>query len=184
MKVRLACFLSAALLCLLAAAPTHAQDRPGFLKSVGVDTARNNCWPEPFICPDRFAVRAPFVLMVQNGWRRQNLLAEQHFAEGDQHLNEAGQIKVRWILTEAPEQHRTLYVRRGDTPQVTAARIAAVQQLAGQVLAPGQLPDIEETSISAVGWPAERVDVLERKFESTTPEPRLPQAQSESDTAN
>jgi hypothetical protein len=79
-------------------------------------------------------------------------------------------------------QHRTVYVRRGDSPEVTAARVASVQQWASQV-APGQFAMIEETSISAAGWPGERVDVLERKFQSSTPDPKLPQAQS-GDQAN
>ncbi len=176
MKVSLGWILSTVTLTAVLAVSASAQ-KPGPIASVGKDSARNNCWPDPFVCPDRAAVRAPFVLMVQNGWRRQNLLAEHHFVDGQTELNEAGRIKVRWIVTEAPLQHRTIYVRRGDSLEVTAGRVASVQQWTSQV-APGQFAMIEETSISAVGWPGERVDALERKFQSSTPDPKLPEAQS------
>ena len=34
----------------------------------------NRQWPWPYVCPDRIAVQEPFCIMVNNGWRRQNLL--------------------------------------------------------------------------------------------------------------
>ena len=40
---------------------------------------RNVLWPWPYVCPDRVAVREPFCIMVNNGWRRQNLLGPHHF---------------------------------------------------------------------------------------------------------
>ncbi|HEX5103587.1 MAG TPA: hypothetical protein VFV87_07250, partial [Pirellulaceae bacterium] len=34
-----------------------------------VDWHRNNAWPEPFASADRAAVREPFCLMIDNGWK-------------------------------------------------------------------------------------------------------------------
>jgi hypothetical protein len=102
-------------------------------RSVARDIKRRNCWPEPFDAPDRYAVRSPFGVMVDNGWRRQNLLGDYHFVDQGGELTEAARIKIRWIVTEAPVQHRTIYVQAASNPQLTAARIDSVQQLTAQL---------------------------------------------------
>jgi len=137
------------------------------------DVKRRNCWPEPFTAGDRATVRAPFAIQVANGWRRQNMLGEFHFEPATGQLNEAGRLKVRWILTVCPLQHRLIYVHTAERDEETAARLAAVQQLASQ-LAPTNVPPVMPTSIADDGWPADEVDLIGRKFQSTTPAPRLP----------
>ena len=62
---------------------------------------RNEAWPWPYICPDRVAVREPFAAMVNNGWRRQNLLGTHHFNMETNQLTTAGQLRVHWIMTQA-----------------------------------------------------------------------------------
>ncbi len=146
-----------------------------FWDSVARDWERNNCWPEPFIRADRYAVRAPFVLMVHNGWRRQNLLADHHFEEGTSVLNEAGRIRIRWIATQAPKHHRTIYLSRAENPEMTADRVAAVQEYLGQVVQQGDVPTVLETDLDAFGWPASRVDMIERQWQNSAPDPRLPE---------
>ncbi len=132
-----------------------------------------NKWPEPWICPDRQSVRAPMAVMAANGWRRQNMLTDLHFTENNQ-LTEAGELLVRWILYEAPQTRRAIYVHRGTTAEDTAVRMAAVAMTA-QKAAPGQpIPPILETSISDAGWPAREVEIISRRFDATTPDPRLP----------
>jgi hypothetical protein len=166
------------------AAPVQAQslsDRfHAFVDSVVRDTKRNNCWPEPFVRPDRYAVRAPFAVMVHNGWRRQNLLSDQHFDETTSRLNESGEIKVRWILTQAPVQHRTIYVRRALRDELTDARVENVHEYAMQVVRGDQLPAIAVTDIDPTGWPAANVDAIDRKWRESAPEPRLPEPQNTS----
>ena len=39
----------------------------------------NQMWPWPYVCPDRVAVREPFCIMINNGWRRQNLIGATPF---------------------------------------------------------------------------------------------------------
>ena len=161
------------------AVPAEAQQCSrwqAFWHSVARDWKRNNCWPEAFLPADRHAIRAPFVVMVNNGWRRQNLVADHHFEEGTTTLNRAGQLKVRWVMTEAPRQHRIVYVRRAATPEDTAARIAAVEQCAGQFAEEGEVPTVLETNVDTSGWPATRVDMIDRRWLDSAPDPRLPQA--------
>lgn len=160
------------------AAPAEAQALKRFMHRVCVDFQRNNCWPEPFVRPDRYAVRAPFALMVTNGWRRQNMLAEYHFEEGTAELNESGRLKIRWILTEAPPHHRTVYVHGTKTDEKTEARIETVRQFAVNVVEKGQTPKVLPTSINAQGWPAGRIDQIDREWNKSTPAPRLREASS------
>ena len=146
----------------------------GFVGSVCRDFQRRNCWPEPFVQPDRDAVRAPFGLMIANGWERQNLMIDQYFEDNGTRLTEAGRVRVRWIAFEAPAQHRVIYVHRSTEPEETAARVMAVQSYAAQVLHGQPLPPILESNASVEGWPAERVDVINKKFLQSIPAPLLP----------
>ena len=110
MMARFVCVVSFSLVSLACTVPARANWIGEFFYCMARDTKRRNCWPKPFVCPDRQAVRAPFVVMVNNGWRFQNMLGDHHFASDTGELNEAGRIKVRWILTQAPQQHRSVYV--------------------------------------------------------------------------
>jgi hypothetical protein len=147
-----------------------------FAHSVARDTKRRNCWPEPFVAPDRYAVRSPLATMVENGWRRNNLLGDYHFVDEGGELTAAARTKVHWVLTEAPTHHRTIYVHRAYDAEVTAARVDSVQQYAAQVVQSGPLPLVLETDITARGWPAAQADLIGRRFEESTPDPRLPDA--------
>jgi hypothetical protein len=150
-----------------------------FCSSVARDTKRNNCWPEPFPRADREAVRAPFVIMVANGWRRQNTLGDHHFTPETGELNSAGQLRVRAILLEGLPQHRFLSVYRTDRPNETAARVASVQRYAAQTVRDGVMPQIMETDLPAPGWSARWVEQVDRKYEASIPDPRLPKQQDE-----
>ena len=145
-----------------------------FLHSVGRDTIRRNHWPRPFVYADRQAARAPFAAMVENGWRSQNMIGDHHFTENSGELTDAGRLKVHWILTQAPEQHRTIYVYRAKNAKDTASRVDSVQQYATELLPEGNLPLVVESGVAAVGWPASRVDALGRTFQSSAPAPRIP----------
>jgi hypothetical protein len=158
----------------LVALPVQADWLCDFLHSIPQDIKRRNCWPQPFVCPDRQAVRTPFAIEVANGWRRQNLMGDHHFELKTGELTEAGRLKIQWITFEAPTQHRAIYVRIAATTAETAARMNAVQSYVAQLIPQGELPSISETRISDEGWPADQVETLSRKFQSTTPPPRLP----------
>jgi hypothetical protein len=156
------------------ALPAQAEWIREFCRAVARDTKRRNCWPKPFTYPDRQAVREPFAVMISNGWRRQNLLADHHFDAESGQLTEAGRLKVQWIATEAPIAHRTVYVRTAQSAEMTAQRIASVQQYVAQVAPEGQMPGVQVTSLANTGWPAAWADAVGRSFESSMPEPRLP----------
>lgn len=143
--------------------------------SVAREVKRRQCWPDPFTAPDRADARAPFALMVNNGWRRQNLLGDAYFDAETGKLKQSGLLKIRWVLTECPEHHRIVYVHIGDTEEETTARIIAAQQEVAR-LAPqmAHLVPVLPTAISDVGWPADEVDTIMRAYQKSAPVPRLP----------
>lgn len=112
--------------------------------------------------------------MIQSGWRRQNLLSDSHFTANNSELSPAGQVKVRWILTEAPPERRVIQVRKAATPEQTAARILAVQNYAAKIAPDSEPPVIEESNLSPpgypAGWPSPKDESTVRKFQPQMPE--------------
>lgn len=137
--------------------------------------ARNNCWPRPFIDAEPAHVAAPFSAMTQKGWEQQNMLGAHHFEPESQELTEAGVIKLRWILTQAPPQHRTAFVERDLDPAMTAQRMAAVQTAADAIAVDGA-PSVQESQLVSHGSSGAHFDAVYQKFVGSTPDPRLPAA--------
>ncbi len=167
----------------LSALPLSADWLCCFLNSVARDTKRRNCWPAPFVCMDRQAVRAPFAIEVENGWRRQNMLGDFYFEPNNGQLTEAGKLKIRWIVFEAPGQHREIYVHIGQNSEETQARLTAVTAEAASLAPQGQVPPVMQTTISDSGYPADRLDLIERKYQSSMPNPRLPAMPNQSNNS-
>ncbi len=131
-------------------------------------------WPSPHLCPDRKHAVAPFDTMVRNGWRRQNLMGAHHFDPETSALNDAGKIKIRWIMTQAPPEFRQVFVERSDEPQNTEQRIAAVQEFSTQVATDGVPAMVTETHLVSQGRPATVVDSVNTRFHENMKLPVLP----------
>lgn len=174
------CVVTLVLVVVGEAAPAIAGDNvvADFFCSIPRDTKRRNCWPQPFVRPDRQAVREPLAIMVCNGWQRQNMLSDHYFEAKTGLLTEAGRQRIQSILTETPQQHLAVFVHRGQTPEETMARLQTVQQVVAQAPYPSHPVPVFETAMPDDGWPAERVDMLGRRFQATTPDPKLPPKES------
>jgi hypothetical protein len=143
----------------------------------------NNMWPQPYVMTAREAVRCPLNLMAEKGWHRQNLLGSVHFEPGSSQLNQAGEMKVRSILTHSPPSRRVLFVERGATPEITTARLDAVQNSAAHMLPMGYIPEVIASNMVVEGTPADDADAVLRGFTRTRPDPRLPATSTESSNA-
>jgi hypothetical protein len=144
---------------------------------------RNNCWPQPFIIPDRVAVRTPFAIQTEKGWCVQNTLHDEHFDAETGMLNEAGQLKVRDILYENPVDHRTLYVLRAGKPDLTAARHQSVAQYASTLTENGEVPQIAETRVRPRTTSADYINTVGNRYADSMPDPRLGPVTGGSSTA-
>lgn len=142
------------------------------------DARRNRCWPAPFLEPDRVAVRSPFAIMINNGWRTQNTLGDDHFDADTGLLNEAGELKVREILAISPPEHRTVFVLQARDAEETAARNHSVRGLVTRLHPFSAGPLVSVTSNRPSTASAEYVNTIGTRFNQTTPDPRLPSANS------
>ena len=111
-------------------------------------------------------------IQTSAGWERQNLLSDFHFLPGGNELTEAGRMRVQWIMNEAPEAHRQIFVHRANTPQETAIRMQAVQRLVAQSPYAANTPVLESTRTDD-GWSADRIDWLARKAVGAAMDPKL-----------
>ena len=171
-RISLALATLAAFGCLVASAQAVSFDDG--VRYVKRGYHQNKQWPWPYICADRIAVHEPFCIMVNNGWRRQNLLGAHHFNEDATKLTTAGELRVRWILTQAPPERRTIFVERDLNPTVTAERLAAARDYASQVIIDGGAPVVVESNLISEGRPASLVDATNVRFQESMPVPALP----------
>ncbi|MEO0529280.1 MAG: hypothetical protein AAF266_01755 [Planctomycetota bacterium] len=135
----------------------------------------NNRWPEQFVEADRANTMAPFNVMVQNGWRRQNLLGSHHFNEDGTKLSQSGKLRIQWILTQAPPQHRQLFVEQSLNEEHLANRIATANEFASEVSRDGYPAEAQQTHILSDGRPAVTVDFVNTQFRENMMIPALPE---------
>jgi uncharacterized membrane protein YgcG len=144
-----------------------------FWQRVHVDFHRNNSWPEPFRTADRAVAREAWCIMADNGWKMQNTIGTFLFDRETQRLNQAGELLVKWIIVQAPQHRRAVFVLKGDTADATTARVQSVQAAVAKYstgcVCPVLLTDVEPT-----GWSAAYIDSITQQFNATIPAPRLP----------
>ncbi|MEQ8848579.1 hypothetical protein [Botrimarina sp.] len=137
--------------------------------------AENNRWPEQYIEQDRINAAAPFDIMVRNGWRRQNLLGSHHFTEDGAELTRAGELRVQYILTQTPPDHRQIFVERSLEAEVTQQRIDTANAFASTIVLAGVAPQAQDTHILSDGRPATVVDFVNSQYQQNMRIPTLPQ---------
>jgi hypothetical protein len=157
---------------LLTAASANA-DWHEFWARVQTDFHRNNAWPEPFQSADRQVAREYFRIQVSNGWRMQNTVGKWFFDEETNVLNQAGEIKLRQIVTQSPVHRRSVFVLIGNSPQVTAKRVESVQRTVAKILPEGPVPQILLTDVDVEGGSGEYYDRVNSAFNGSIPAPRL-----------
>jgi len=137
----------------------------------------NRDWPEQYVDHDRAAARAPFAMMVANGWRSQNTMSNYHFDDLSGELNDTGKLKVRAILTNAPPQYRSLYVLQADSSEQTDARVRSVQQHAQIVMQRDAPPPVMVTTTEPIGASGEYVSGVTERGRTAAVPPVLPAVQ-------
>lgn len=155
-----------------------------FWDRVHLDFMRMNCWPHPFVEADRELVNGPLIAMTGRGWQLQNTLSHHFFDEQDQSLTRAGQLKLNWILTQAPPHRRTVYVLRTLDPALTQNRLASVQNHMNRLL-PGERPhpEVLVSDTGPAGGAGDYFDQVDRQLKASVPAPRLPPRNGGSDVS-
>jgi hypothetical protein len=137
-------------------------------------THANIRWPEQFLDHDRSAARAPFAVMIANGWRAQCTISTYHFNEETGALNDTGRLKVRSVMLETPAEWRTLYVLRADRNALTEARVHSVQEYARELAQGDSTPPVLLTTIEPRGTRGDVSNRVNQQFMESAPAPVLP----------
>lgn len=141
----------------------------------------NLYWPAPYLQQDRASISAHYAAMTECGWKVQNMMCQYHFESGGAKLSPVGEMRLRWIFTQAPQQHRMVWVQKGASPEETLARVEAVQRFSQQIQ--GTLAVVAETDAETPGRPAEQVDTISRAQLNAMPSPVLPAGSKGGSTA-
>jgi hypothetical protein len=111
-------------------------------------------------------------IMRDNGWRENNTIGSSLFSSKNE-LSEAGLIKVEWIVTQAPQNQRVVYVKTGRSQQETNARVESTQYAVSLLIPVGPLPQILVTDIEPATSSGAYQTLVHRALIRTTPTPRL-----------
>jgi hypothetical protein len=114
------------------------------------------------------------VTQAENGWYAASTLSDLHFDSETQTLTEAGELRVRQIVTQHPEQHRAVFIVKGHNKRDTDKRTDSVQQAVARIVPDGPLPDVRHVHIGPRPWPAEEINAVDRAYRESRPQPRLP----------
>lgn len=145
-----------------------------FMNRMRLDWHRNNAWPQPFVNQDRMSTCSMFVTQAQNGWYAASTLSGMYFKPNSHILTEAGELKVREIVTQHPEQYRTIFVEKGLSQRSSEIRKDSIQQAVSRILPEGGMPEVQLVDSVLREWAAEEVDAVGRAYRTSRPQPRLP----------
>ena len=152
----------------------HSQEAiVAFCHGVCRDFQRNQFWPEAFKASARITARAPLTVEIQNGWRLQNMLDDQYFADGGK-LTQAGELKIQRIVISNPSIHRSIYVHRADSEELTALRLQAVHTYASVISPDHQAPPIYVSIEKPRYSNAEEVNTIHQLMNEAIQSPTLP----------
>jgi len=177
------CLITLTVLFTLLSASNAQAGWNDFWEEVRLDWRRNNAWPEPFQSRDREVTRGYFAAMQRKGWQLETTVTDYHFDLETQKLTNAGRMKVRWILTQAPPQRRTVYVLLGKDKEQTATRIDSVQQAVASIMPEGPLPAVVQTNTIPRGSSAAYIHDINSRSETSRPDPVLPAGTSSASTS-
>ncbi len=144
---------------------------------------QNVIWPYQFTPSSKHSVYQFNAIQANAGWRRQNILGSYHFDPADNSLTQAGALKLKWILTQAPEHRRTVLVERGRNPEETGERLASVRDIAGGFQTEGGPMQLHDTHLLVEGHPAGYVDATFVGLQNNRRPPVLPPSGSAAGSA-
>ena len=81
-------------------------------------------------------------------------------------------MRAQWIINEASEAHRVIYVHRANSPQETTMRMQTVQRFVAQSPYGAGIPVLESTRTDD-GTPAERINALAVRASGSVMPPTL-----------
>lgn len=130
-------------------------------------------WPHPYRCEDRAFVRDVMDRQMHNGWTDQTTLYAYHFEADGNKLTEAGLMHLRWILENAPEERRVIFVQSANASIESQQRLANVQHAASEMAGDQGVPSTMLRATPSYGRPAREEDMKYRAYVGSILPPRI-----------
>ena len=130
-------------------------------------------WPYPYVCEDRQSVQDYISSQEDAGWENATTLYEYHFNADDHTVNRSGLIQLQWILRNAPEHRKVVYVQVADDVTASNYRLANVQAEISEMVGLENSPPVMLRVTSPLGRPAREVDTIQRNAQDSQPVPRI-----------
>jgi hypothetical protein len=130
-------------------------------------------WPYPYVCEDRQSVQEFIATQEEAGWENATTLYDYHFDNDDQSVNRSGLMQLQWILRNAPEHRKIIYVQVANDVTASNFRVASVQAEVSEMVGLENSPPVMLRVTSPLGRPALEVDTIQRKAQESQPIPRV-----------
>lgn len=166
--------LIAAFVVILGSADASANKFKEIWHKIAVGHHRNNAWPEPFVEADAIQVNAPFEIQKRNGWRLNNTIGHELFRDADSGMKVAGQQKIGWIATQAPQSHREIHVLRGNSEEETRKRVASVREALAFYGPSAESVNVYVTNVPPPTYNGAWATSVNREWMENLPAPKLP----------
>lgn len=147
------------------------------------DYYRNKMWPNPFRAQDAQAVLSIFDAQRNKGWQLHNTIGAAMFEPTSGRLTETGVTHLRWIVAQAPQARRIVFILKANSQQETAARVEQTQLAISQLVPTGTLPQLYLTNQEAPGSSGIYQTSVQRAMTTSVPNPRLGAANQPGSTA-
>lgn len=145
----------------------------GFCGRHKQDYYRNKMWPMPFQTQDTRSVMSYFDAQRNKGWQLHNTVGTAMYQPGTGQLTNSGMAHLHWIVNQAPQQRRTVFILQAETAEETAARVEATQLAISKLVPVGPLPQLYLTNREAPGSSGLYQTSINRAMTTSVPSPRL-----------
>lgn len=147
------------------------------------DYYRNKMWPYPFRAQDAQAILSIFDAQRNKGWQLHNTIGAAMYEPTSGRLTETGIAHLRWIVAQAPQARRVVFILKASSQQETAARVEQTQLAISQLVPTGALPELYLTNQEAPGSSGIYQTSIQRAMTTSVPNPRLGTANQPGSTA-
>ena len=104
---------------------------------------------------------------------RETTLYDYHFETDSHRLTKAGEMHLRWILLQVPQQHRVAYIQSTFSPEVNEQRAGHVRQMAAALVGERRIPEIAMRAAVPYGRPAQETQMIRQAELQSQPQPRI-----------
>lgn len=136
--------------------------------------SRGSAWPLPFSCWDRENYFAILDQQFATGVQVAHTLTSEYFDPETNKLNRAGEMRVGWIMQNAPQMNKQIYVYEDQTGPTIAQRVSAVRDFTGRYYGHMGQAAIATSRIAPIRIPATYQAQTNILYDESMPDPIIP----------